>query len=109
VLERNSTCSPWLDVLDLVQSNDADVLDSDGNLVNERFLKMIQEYQNSHPDRPAGISWRWALGLRQNSTDILLMTQALPCDLDDIEVRKHCKPLCCTPPNCLIHRLLLKV
>jgi len=88
-LDNNSACSPWLDILDLIQSQDADVVDSDGQLVNERFMEMIQEYQNSHPDQSVGICWRWVLGLREDSTDILLMTQALPCDLDVIEVSCH--------------------
>jgi len=85
-LDRNSTCSPWLDVIELIQAQDADVINNNGELVNEQFLQQIQEYQNSNPGRPVGICWRWVLGVKEGSSDIYLMTQALPCDLDDIEV-----------------------
>jgi len=86
VIDKNSSCSPWLDIIELIQAQDADVVDSDGKLVNEHFLQLVEEYQNAHPDRPVGICWRWVLGVKEGSTDILLLTQALPCDLDDIEV-----------------------
>jgi len=86
-IDANSSCSAWADVVDLIRSQDVDVLDSAGKLAGDEFNRLIEEYQNSKPAVPAGICWRWVLGLRDNPRDTYLMLQALPCSLDAIEVK----------------------
>ncbi len=81
-LSKNATTTDWVDVIELVQSQDAEVLDKAGKAVNEEFLRAMQEYQNAHPDREVGISWRWALTVHLK--EIALVVQALPCTLDAI-------------------------
>jgi len=85
-IDANSSCSPWTDVVDMVRAQDVDVLDSEGKLAGDTFCRLIEEYQNSKPAVPAGICWRWILGLKDNPKDIYLMLQALPCSIDAIEV-----------------------
>jgi len=86
IIDRNSSCSPWMDVVELVRSQDVDIVDSTGKLAGDRFIELIQEYQNARPAIQAGISLRWVLGLKDSPKDIYLLLQALPCSLDAIEV-----------------------
>ena len=81
-ISKNATTTDWVDVIELVQSQDAEVLDKAGKAVNEEFLLAMQDYQNAHPDREVGISWRWALTVHLK--EIALVVQALPCTLDAI-------------------------
>ena len=79
-LEKNSVCSKWMDVLELVQSQDMLILDGLGEDASEEFIAamagfkkdMLQETGST--DR-AGISFRWLVGTLQGKTDVLLMAQ----------------------------------
>ncbi len=62
-LGKNSTCTAWVDVVELVQSNDADVVDSAGLSIADEFLQAIRDYRAAKPEKNAGISWRWALSV----------------------------------------------
>jgi hypothetical protein len=37
-IQQNSTCSAWIDTADLVQAQDLDVFDEDGNAAHEAYL-----------------------------------------------------------------------
>ena len=50
----NSTCSRWVDVIELVESQDADVLNSEGESVLEDFLEKWAAYKKSKPTEPTG-------------------------------------------------------
>ena len=82
-LGKNCTSTDWVDMVELVQSQDADVVDKSGHPISEEFLLAMQDYQNSHPDRSVGICWRWAL--TAHLKEVALVVQALPCDLDTIK------------------------
>ena len=62
--EKNSVCSKWMDVLELVQSQDMLVLDDQGEDSSEEFiaamasLKKDTLQETGSTDR-AGISFRW--------------------------------------------------
>ena len=54
VLGVNSSTSRWVDVVELIQSQDADVLDEEGESVLEEFLLKMEEYKKKTPNRPTG-------------------------------------------------------
>ena len=80
ILEKNSVCSAWIDMVELVQSQDFMITDSDDNDVGDAFLAGIQSYradllEDTGRAEGAGICIRWILGIRGENTDILLMAQ----------------------------------
>ncbi len=84
-LAKNSACSRWVDVVELVQSQDIDVVTEDGSSVSEQFVAAVQLLRKNPGNENLGISWRWLLGTEAEDTTILLMTQALPCSVGTIE------------------------
>jgi hypothetical protein len=42
-IQQNSTCSAWIDTADLVQAQDLDVFDEDGNAAHEAYLDILEE------------------------------------------------------------------
>jgi len=84
-IEKNSACSQWIDIVELVEAQDVDVLDAKGQLAGQQFKLLLEQYQNRKPGHPAGVCWRWVLGLKDFSSDIHLMVMALPTSLDAIE------------------------
>ena len=76
----NSTCSDWMDVADLVRSQDFQVYDGLGEDVGEEFLAALGGYkkdltqETGKADR-AGICFRWCLGTRGGDNQILLFAQ----------------------------------
>lgn len=83
VIEKNSSCTKWVDILELAQSQDIEVVDKSDKPVTENFITAMQDYQNAHPDKQAGICWRWCLTASRG--DVMLLVQALPCALEAIE------------------------
>ena len=79
-LERNSVCSAWIDLVELVRSQDIMVVDGKDEDVSMDFLAAIDSYkcdqmeETGKADR-AGICLRWVLGTRGENTDILLLAQ----------------------------------
>ena len=63
-MRLNSTCSEWMDVADLVRSQDFQVYDGLGEDVGEEFLAALEGYKKDltqemgKADR-AGICFRW--------------------------------------------------
>ncbi len=83
MLAKNSSCSDWLDIYELAQSQDVEVTNCQGQPITEAFIQAIQAYQNEQPIRRAGICWRWALAVRRGM--VYLDVLALPCSKDAIE------------------------
>ena len=79
-LERNSVCSAWIDLVELVRSQDIMVVDGKDEDVSMDFLAAIDSYkcdqmeETGKADR-AGICLRWVLGTRGENTDVLLLAQ----------------------------------
>ena len=84
-LEHNSACSKWLDIVELVRSQDADILDGQGEVVSEQFLTLMENYKKTAPTERSGICLRWLLGVVGDSVDVALIAQALPCSIEAIE------------------------
>ena len=83
-LEKNSACSRWMDIAELVSSQDVDIVDNQGEIVSEQFLTILENYKRSAPAIASGISLRWMLGTTGDSKDIVLIAQALPCSVEII-------------------------
>ena len=79
-LMKNSVCTKWMDVLELVRSQDIQILDGLGEDVSEEFIHAMDCYkkdvlqQTGSTDR-AGISFRWLIGNKKGETEVLLMAQ----------------------------------
>ena len=79
-LEKNSVCSKWMDVLELVQSQDMLILDGLGEDASEEFMAAMAGFkkdvlQETGSTDTAGISFRWLVGTLKGQTDVLLMAQ----------------------------------
>ena len=88
-LEKNSVCSSWIDLVDLVRSQDVNITDEKDEDRSEDFLGALDNYRKDLMEKKgrvelAGISLRWLLGTMTGSTDVLLIAQALPCTLEHI-------------------------
>ena len=79
-MRLNSTCSDWMDVADLVRSQDFRILNGLGEDAGEEFLAAIESYkkdltqETGKADR-AGICFRWGLGSLEGDRRILLFAQ----------------------------------
>jgi len=71
----NSTVSAWMDLKDLVASQDMDVNDGEGESASEAFLKLLEQHQE-------GAALRWAVTATSNPEQPLeLRLQSLPLSL----------------------------
>lgn len=84
-IEKNSVASKWMDIVEMVNAQDADITDHEGEEVNERFLEAINEIKETAPMERSGIVLRWLLGAFGESKEIFLIAQALPCNMEVIE------------------------
>ena len=76
-MSKNSACSIWWDLEDLVSSQDAVVTDGKGRDMGDEFLAAIghnKELLAQQTDRP-GLCIRWILGTREGSKDVRLFAQ----------------------------------
>jgi hypothetical protein len=48
-LQPNSTSSPWVDVEDLINAQDVDVFNKDGNPAHELVLSRLEEAREANP------------------------------------------------------------
>jgi hypothetical protein len=48
-LEKNSACSAWVDLVELVSSQDMDVVDDEGEVVTEDFLLAMEDLRKRTP------------------------------------------------------------
>ena len=80
VLEMNSVCSAWMDLVELVRSQDVMITGENDNDIGDEFLMGLQQYKedvlrDKGRAEGAGICFRWILGIRGENTDIILMAQ----------------------------------
>ena len=78
--EKNTVCSDWFDIVELVNSQDYMITDNDDNDVSEDFLTALEQHKSdllkqSKKGDQAGICMRWMLGTKGDSTNILLPAQ----------------------------------
>lgn len=85
VLEKNSTCSKWIDLVELVQSQDIDAQNRKGENVSEDFLEIMENHRKKAPATRSGICLRWLLGCFGEDTDVFLIAQMLPCNKEVID------------------------
>ena len=81
-MERNSVCSAWVDIVDLVRSQDILVVDSSDEDVAVEFLAAIDAFKRDLTESTgkadsAGICLRWVLGTRGEDTRIILFAQVI--------------------------------
>ena len=80
-IEKNSAGSAWVDVVELIRSQDYLVTDSDDNDVADEFLanleKCKKELDKKDHGQILGISIRWILGTLPDSTRVLLFAQVM--------------------------------
>jgi hypothetical protein len=76
IIQQNSTCSKWLDLTELVLSNDLDVSYANGEDAHEAFVAAVAEAQTAL--ETVGLSCRWMVAAR-NDNEMELQLQALPC------------------------------
>jgi hypothetical protein len=58
-LQPNSCASRWMDVIELIQSQDLEVIDKDNKVVSEEFLAKLEALHEKEEDATLGMSWRW--------------------------------------------------
>jgi hypothetical protein len=75
ILPRNTTCTKWLDLTDLVLSNDLDIAGPDGADLHEEFVEAVTGAQQTL--ETVGLSCRWMIAAR-NDNEMELQLQALP-------------------------------
>jgi hypothetical protein len=74
-IPRNSTCTKWLDLTDLVLSNDLDITGPEGEDFHEEFVEAVKEAQKTLES--VGLSCRWMIAAK-NDLEMELQLQALP-------------------------------
>jgi len=83
-IAKNRTATKWLDIVELLESQDMDVQDSKGEVVTEQFLARWKEIKEKEK-AVSGLSWRWVLGYRSTFDSLVLVAQGLPCSTTAIE------------------------
>lgn len=79
VLPSNAIASDWLDLKELIQAQDVDVHDSDGEEANEQFLALLASTGE-------GASWRWLVASTgKEGSPLALRLQSLPIPLATLE------------------------
>ena len=78
--EKNSVCSEWWDMVELVSSQDVIVTDAKGADKGNAFLTALQQYktellEKTGSSEKAGICLRWILGTRPGSRHVVLCAQ----------------------------------
>ena len=79
-MKLNSTCSEWMDVADLVRSQDLQIYDGLGEDAGDEFLAALESYkkdltQETGKSDRAGICFRWCLGTLEGDKKVLLLAQ----------------------------------
>ena len=62
---NNCCVTAWIDVRELVASQDLDVYDADGAAANEAFLEALDNARKATPS--LGAAWRWAINVNASS------------------------------------------
>ena len=87
-LERNSVSSKWVDLTELVRSQDVDATNEEGTNVSEEFLEAMDTFKKSASHERSGICLRWMLGTYGEDSAVYLIAQMLPCGLHVIEANQ---------------------
>ena len=79
-MERNSVCSAWIDIVELVRSQDVLVVDNNDDDIATKFLAAIDGYKRNLLESEgkadkAGICIRWVLGALGEDSRIILIAQ----------------------------------
>ena len=79
---KNSVSSKWMDLLELVQSQDMAILDGLGEDAADEFIIALDQYkkdmlQETGKNVTAGISFRWTLGSKKGDPEVLLLAQVI--------------------------------
>ena len=81
-LEKNSVCGVWLDLVELVRSQDILIVNSEDDDTTDVFLNAMDNYKKELLSKTgkadmAGISFRWILGTFKDDTNLTLIAQVL--------------------------------
>ena len=90
MFEKNSTCSDWLDIVELARAQDVEVINQDEQPITEDFLKIMDDYRSKNPEKNIGISWRWVLAVQRGKVCLLVI--GLPSSkkaIDSNDTLKH--------------------
>ena len=79
-MEKNSCCSAWVDMVDLVRSQDFLITNNDDNDIAEEFFRSMDQLKTEVEERSksghmVGISLRWMLGTLPDSPRVILFAQ----------------------------------
>jgi hypothetical protein len=75
-LQPNSSASRWMDMLELIQSQDLEVIDKNNVVVTEDFLKMFENWRKKEAENTSlGISWRWMVVVKLDSKQLELQVK----------------------------------
>ena len=79
-MERNSVCGVWLDLVELVRSQDILIVNNEDDDLTDHFLTGMDAYKKELMSKTgkaelAGISFRWVLGTFREDTHITLIAQ----------------------------------
>ena len=82
-LEKNSVCSAWMDVVELVRSQDFVITDEKDNDAADDFLEGMKRHRedllkSNESAEGAGICVRWILGTRGEDRNVVLIAQVKP-------------------------------
>jgi hypothetical protein len=75
--QKNSTCSPWLDVAELVASQDLDIYDDTNEDAHVAFLEAVADAKETLAT--VGLSWRWMIAAKPDGLGVELQLQGMPC------------------------------
>ena len=54
-LEKNSVCSKWMDLVELVTAQDIDAINKEGTPVIEEFIEAMDQYKKTAAKERSGI------------------------------------------------------
>jgi len=89
VIERNSCCSKWIDVIEMIEAEDIGVVDQEGESITGEFMQAYKQFKKDSENKPVGICVRWAIGVKGPAKDLMLIMQALPCSIGHIRDNQH--------------------
>jgi len=89
-IAKNCTSTRWLDIIELLESQDMDVQDGRGEIVTDQFLTRWRDLVKADK-KLTGLSWRWVLGYRSTYDTCVLIAQGLPCSTKQIEGSQYLK------------------
>jgi len=83
--------SKWVDLTELVRSQDVEATDQEGAIISEEFLEAMEAHKKTASKERSGICLRWMLGTYGEEQAVYLIAQMLPCSLEVIEANQALK------------------